>query len=131
MTNPLGTPPHTVVALDEEQTGTLLGVFAWVLGALEIMADRAEAIDEPSIAEMKTTLTPRLESLLQTVTESRKRSPLSPISQMEPAVEAAYGAVRQAFEAWIELTAFDTAQAAIETHSDDAKETQSTDESAN
>lgn len=131
MTNPLGTPPHTVVALNEEQTGTLLGVLAWVLGALEIMADRAEAIDEPSLAEMKTTLTPRLESLLQTVTESRKRSPLTPIGQMEPAVEAAYGAVRQAFEAWIELTAFDTAQAAIETHSDDSDETQSTNDSAN
>jgi hypothetical protein len=32
---------------------------------------------------------------------------------MEPEVEAAYAEVRRAFEAWIELTAFDTAQAAI------------------
>jgi len=116
MTSPRGNPPHAVVALDEEQTGTLLGVFAWVLGALEIMADRAEAVGEPALAEMKTALTPRLESLLQTITEARKRSPLAPAGQMEPTVEAAYTAVRQAFEAWIELTAFDTAQAAMETH---------------
>lgn len=70
---------------------------------------------------MKNTLTPRLESLLQTVTNARKRSPLTPIGQMEPEVEAAYGAVRQAFEAWIELTAFDTTQAAMETHTDGAE----------
>ncbi len=129
MTNHPGGPPHAVVALDQTQTGTLLGVFAWVLGGLEIMADRAEAVGEPGLVEMKNTLTPRLESLLQTVTNARKRSPLTPIGQMEPGVEAAYGAVRQAFEAWIELTAFDTAQAAIETHSDDAEVT--TDEQDN
>lgn len=123
MTNQPAGPPHAVVALDQAQTGTLLGVFAWVLGGLEIMADRAEAVGEPGLVEMKNTLTPRLESLLQTVTNARKRSPLTPIGQMEPEVEAAYGAVRQAFEAWIELTAFDTAQAAMDTHSDDATAT--------
>ena len=121
MTNQPGGPPHAVVTFDQAQTGTLLGVFAWVLGGLEIMADRAEAVGEPSLVEMKNTLTPRLESLLQTVTNARKRSPLTPIGQMEPEVEAAYGAVRQAFEAWIELTAFDTAQAAMETHTDGAE----------
>jgi len=120
MTSAPGNPPHAVVALSEEQTGTLLGVFAWVLGALDIMADRAEAVGEPGLVEMKDSLTPRLESLLQTVGEARKRSPLTPATQMEPAVEAAYGAVREAFEAWIELTAFETAQAAIQTHEDDA-----------
>ena len=114
-------PPHAVVALDQSQTGTLLGVFAWVLGGLEIMADRAEAVGEPGLVEMKNALTPRLESLLKTVTEARKRSPLTPAGQMEPAVEAAYGAVRQAFEAWVELTAFDTAQAAMETRSEGAE----------
>ena len=129
MTNQPGGPPHAVVALDQAQTGTLLGVFAWVLGGLEIMADRAEAVGEPGLVEMKDALTPRLESLLQTVTNARKRSPLTPIGQMEPEVEAAYGAVRQAFEAWIELTAFDTAQAAMETHSDDTEAT--TDEQNN
>jgi hypothetical protein len=118
MTNQPGGSPHAVVAFDQAQTGTLLGVFAWVLGSLEIMADRAEAVGEPGIVEMNNTLTPRLESLLQTVTRARKRSPITPIGQMEPEVEAAYGAIRQAFEAWIELTAFDTAQAAIETHTD-------------
>ena len=123
MTNQLSGPPHAVVALDQSQTGTLLGVFAWVLGGLEIMADRAEAVGEPRLAEIKNALTPRLESLLQIVTEARKRSPLTPIGAMEPEVEAAYGTVRQAFEAWIELTAFDTAQAAMETHSDDAETT--------
>jgi hypothetical protein len=121
MTNQPGGPPHAVIALDQSQTGTLLGVFAWVLGGLEIMADRAEAIGEPDLVEMKNSLTPRLESLLKTVTAARKRSPLTPVGQMEPAAEAAYGAVRQAFEAWVELTAFDTAQAAIETRSEDAK----------
>jgi hypothetical protein len=121
MTNQPGGPPHAVIALDQSQTGTLLGVFAWVLGGLEIMADRAEAIGEPDLVEMKNSLTPRLESLLKTVTAARKRSPLTPVGQMEPAAEAAYGAVRQAFEAWVELTAFDTAQAAIEKRSEDAK----------
>jgi hypothetical protein len=124
MTSPRETPPHAVVALSEEQTGTLLGVFAWVLGALDIMADRAEAVGEPGLVEMKESLTPRLESLLQTVSAARKRSPLTPIGQMEPTVEAAYGAVRQAFEAWIELTAFETAQAAMEAHPEDAEEAQ-------
>jgi hypothetical protein len=41
---------------------------------------------------------------------------------MEPTVESAYSAVRQAFEAWIELTAFDTAQAAMKEHTDAADE---------
>jgi len=119
--DPLAGPPHLLLTLDRQETGTLLGVFAWVLGGLEIMADRAEAIGEPDLVEMKNSLTPRLESLLKTVTAARKRSPLTPVGQMEPAAEAAYGAVRQAFEAWVELTAFDTAQAAIEKRSEDAK----------
>jgi hypothetical protein len=93
-----------------------------VLSSLEIMKDRAEAVGEPRFAEMNSTLTPRLESLLQTVTAARKRSPLTPIGQMEPTVESAYSAVRQAFEAWIELTAFDTAQAAMKEHTDAADE---------
>jgi hypothetical protein len=60
-----------------------------MLGGLEIMADRAEAVGEPGLAEIKNALTRRLESLLQIVTEARKRSPLTPIGQMEPEVEAA------------------------------------------
>jgi len=123
MTNRSGNPPHVVVALDETETGTLLGVFAWVLGALEIMADRADAVGEPGLAELRDALTPRLEGLLQTITDARQRSPLLPATQMEPAVETAYSVVRQAFEAWIELTAFDTAQAAMESHAEHPGET--------
>jgi hypothetical protein len=44
------------------------------------------------------------------------------VGQLEPEVEAAYAQVRQAFEAWIELTAYETAAAAVETRTDAADE---------
>ena len=113
--NAPGGPPHLILALDQQETGTLLGVLAWVLGALEMMKDRAEAVEEPALVEMHAALVPRLESLLQTMNQARQRSPLEPATpQLEPEVESAYTAVRQAFEAWIELTAYDTATAATE-----------------
>jgi hypothetical protein len=110
---PLGGPPHLVLALDRGEAGTLLGVLAWVIGGLEIMRDRAEAVGEPALAEMHAELVPRLEALLSTMNAARQRSPLLAGGELEPEVEAAYAEVRRAFEAWIELTAFDTAQAAI------------------
>ncbi len=105
-------PPHLLLALDRHETGTLLGVLAWVMGGLEMMRDRAEAVGEPALAELHGTITPRLEAMLTTMNEARQRSPFEGVGQLEPEVEAAYAQVRQAFEAWIELTAFETASAA-------------------
>ena len=109
---PAAGPPHLLLALDRHETGTLLGVLAWVMGGLEMMRDRAEAVGEPSLAELHGAITPRLEAMLTTMNEARQRSPFEGVGQLEPEVEAAYSQVRQAFEAWIELTAFDTASAA-------------------
>ena len=109
-------PPHLLLALDRQETGTLLGVLAWVMGSLEMMRDRAEAVEEPALAELHASIVPRLEAMLTTMNEARQRSPLVPATQLEPEVETAYAEVRQAFEAWIELTAYDTATAAMESH---------------
>ncbi len=112
MTSTGGRPAYADLSLDESEVGTLLGTFAWVMGALEIMSDRAEAVDEPELGQLRDRLMPRLEALLESLTRARRRSPFAPAGQMEPAVEAAYASVRQGFEAWIKLTALETAQAA-------------------
>lgn len=117
-TPPAG-PPHLVLALDRRETGTLLGVLAWVMGGLEMMRDRAEAVGEPTLAELHGTIVPRLESMLATMNSSRQHSLLLTPGQLEPEVEAAYAEVREAFEAWVELTAYDTAAAAIEANAGD------------
>ena len=109
---PSAGPPHLLLALDRHETGTLLGIVAWVMGGLEMMRDRAEAVGEPALADLHATIVPRLETMLQTMNEARQRSPLEGVGELEPEVEAAYTQVRQAFEAWIELTAYDTAAAA-------------------
>ena len=121
MTNiPPADPPHLLLALDRQETGTLLGVLAWVIGGLEIMRDRADALGESRLSDLHASLMPCLESMLSTMNNARQRSPLETAPQLESEVEAAYAEVRQAFEAWIELTAFETASAAVETHADDA-----------
>jgi hypothetical protein len=118
--DPLAGPPHLLLTLDHQETGTLLGVLAWVIGGLEMMRDRAEAVDEPTFVELHASIVPRLEALLAMMNEARQRSPFEDVDQLEPDVEAAYSQVRQAFEAWIELTAYDTATAAVATHDDEA-----------
>lgn len=120
--DPLAGPPHLLLTLDRQETGTLLGVLAWVLGGLEMMRDRAEAVDEPTFVELHASIVPRLEALLAMMNDARQRSPFGGVGQLEPEVEAAYSQVRQAFEAWIQLTAYDTATAAVATHDDDAGE---------
>jgi len=115
---PAGTSPHLLLALDREETGTLLGVLAWVIGGLEIMSDRAEAVGEPKLTALHARLVPRLEAMLKTMNDARQRSPLTPAGELEPEVEVAYSEVRQAFEAWIELTAYETAAAAVETRTE-------------
>jgi hypothetical protein len=120
--DPLAGPPHLLLTLDRQETGTLLGVLAWVLGGLEMMRDRAEAVDEPTFVELHASIVPRLEALLAMMNEARQRSPFEGVGQLEPEVEAAYSQVRQAFEAWVQLTAYDTATAAVATHDDDAGE---------
>lgn len=112
-------PPHLILALDRQETGTLLGVLAWVMGGLEMMRDRAEAVDEPTLVELHAAIVPQLEAMLTTMNEARQRSPFEGVGQLEPEVEAAYAQVRQAFEAWIELTAYETAAAAAQTREQD------------
>ena len=97
----LAGPPHLLLTLDRQETGTLLGVLAWVLGGLEMMRDRAEAVDEPTFVELHASIVPRLEALLAMMNDARQRSPFGGVGQLEPEVEAAYSQVRQAFEAWI------------------------------
>ena len=99
------------IELSREETGTLLGAIAWVMGALQIMRDRGHADADEEFHELHDLLVPRLEQLLMRVTESRRGAATS--QQLEAEIEAAYAAIRGAFETWIELTAVDTLSAAV------------------
>ena len=109
------TTPHPAdrgyeLALDAAETGTLLGALGWVLGALEIMKDRGHAGGEEQYHDLLEELRPHVERLLDLVGRARAGAASQ---ELEPAVEEAYAGVRGAFEAWIELTAVDTMEAAI------------------
>lgn len=100
--------------LRRPEAGTLLGALAWVLGALQIMRDRghAEGSDEPNeFDEMYNRLAPRVERLVEQVGKAREASMTRP--EFEEGVEQAYTEIREAFEAWIRLTAIDTLGAAL------------------
>jgi hypothetical protein len=97
--------------LTREETGTLLGSIAWVMGALQIMRDRGHAEADEEFHELHDLLVPRLEALLARVTRARQDAPGTP--RLEADLEAAYTAIRSAFESWIELTAVDTLSAAV------------------
>lgn len=104
-------PPRIPLGFTREELGTLLGTFAWVMGALQIMRDRGHADADEEFHELHDLLVPRLERLVERVSEARRTAPTSP--DLEAEVEAAYTAIREAFEAWIELTAVDTLSAAV------------------
>ncbi|MCK9487201.1 MAG: hypothetical protein M0R73_10980 [Dehalococcoidia bacterium] len=100
--------------LRRPEAGTLLGALAWVLGALQIMRDRGhiEGNDEPSeFDEIYQRLAPRIERLVEQVGKAREATMTRP--EFEEGVEHAYTEVREAFEAWIRLTAIDTLGAAL------------------
>ncbi len=102
-------PVH--IQLRRPEAGTLLGSLAWVLGALQIMRDRGRADGSNEFDEVYDQLAPRLERIIEQVSEAREASMTRP--EFEEGIEQAYTEVREAFEAWIELTAVDTLSAAV------------------
>ncbi len=109
MTSPRGR--RLSLALEAEEAGTVLGTVAWVLGALEIMKDRGHAEGEEEFHDLYESLKPKLEALIAKVSGARTALGADDESQAE--IEAAYAPVREAFEAWIELTAADTFSVAV------------------
>lgn len=103
-------PARYRVELDAEQTGTVLGSLAWVLGALQIMRDRGRADDDRNLDALHGLLTPQLERALLPFQLGRMEIT---DSRLDAAIEAAFSGVRDAFEVWIELTASDTFSAAV------------------
>jgi hypothetical protein len=108
-------PPERPYTLNQhaDGIGTLLGVLAWVLGALEIMRDRGHAEENEELHELQETLEPRLEALLADLAQARAAVEREPSSDLSEHVEEAYTRVRTAFERWIQLTAVDTTSVAI------------------
>ena len=109
MTSPRGR--RLSLALEAEEAGTVLGTVAWVLGALEIMKDRGHAEGEEEFHDLYESLKPKLEALIAKV--SGARTALGEGEELQAEIEAAYAPVREAFEAWIELTAADTFSVAV------------------
>lgn len=93
--------------------GTMLGALAWVLGALQIMRDRGHAEEDEEFHELYDQIAPKLERLVEHLNEARRSTMTQP--QFEEPIEEAYAEVRNAFEAWIQLTATDTLAAAVAT----------------
>lgn len=98
------------LALTADELGTALGTVAWVLGALEIMKDRGHAQEDETYHDLLERLSPQVERLLERLGASQ--SAVNDERQ-HTAVERSYSAIREAFEAWVELTAVDTVQVAI------------------
>jgi hypothetical protein len=98
--------------LDAEQCGTMLGALTWVLGSLAILRDRGHASGEESLHELADALEPKLESLVLELGGTRAAAGINP--EREAVVDAAYASVREAFEAWVSVTASDTIAAALE-----------------
>lgn len=120
-------PVH--LELRRPDAGTLLGSIAWVMGALQIMRDRAHAEGEHGGTEydmLYQKLQPRLERIVDQIAKSREASMTRP--EFEEGVETAYQEIREAFEKWIQLTAIDTLGAAVASHLDEDDELEFDDE---
>lgn len=108
------------IELPRQEAGTLLGALAWVMGAIQIMRDRAHAEGEHGGTEydqIYQELQPRLERIVERIAKSRMESVTQP--EFEAGIESAYADVRRAFEEWIRLTAIDTLGAAVAAHMED------------
>ena len=81
------------------------------MGALQIMKDRGHAESDEEFHDLHDAITPQLERLVSQITMARENSRTEP--QFEAAIDAAYTEVREAFEAWIQLTAMDTLSVAV------------------
>jgi predicted secreted protein len=108
-------PVH--LELRRPETGTLLGALAWVLGALQIMRDRGRFEGDDEFEQIYQRLAPRIERLADQVAKAREATMTRP--EFEEGIESAYGEVRDAFEAWIRLTAIDTLGVAVASRSED------------
>lgn len=97
--------------LPRRDAGTLLGALAWVLGALEIMRDRAVAAEDDDAMRMFQQVAPKIERLVEQLGAARNASMTRP--EFEAQIEDAFAEVRRAFEAWIEMTALDTLTAVV------------------
>ena len=122
-------PVH--LELRRPDAGTLLGAVAWVMGALQIMRDRAHAEGEHGGTEydqLYQKLQPRLERIVEQIAKAREDSVTRP--EFEEGVETAYQDIRDAFEQWIRLTAIDTLGAAVASHLDEDDELEFDDDEA-
>ena len=109
--------------LRRPDAGTLLGSIAWVMGALQIMRDRAHAEGEHDGTEydkLYQKLQPRLERIVEQVARAREASMTRP--EFEEGVETAYQDIRDALKQCIHLTAIDTLGAAVAAHLDEDEE---------
>lgn len=119
MTSPEGRRDRAIpvhLEMRRPEAGTLLGALAWVLGALQIMRDRGRFEDAEEFEAIYQRVAPRIERLLEQVSKAREASMTRP--EFEEGVENAYTEVREAFEAWIRLTAIDTLGAAVAARGD-------------
>ncbi len=114
MTSPEGRmdrPQPVRLTLSRRDAGTMLGTLAWVMGALEIMRDRATTAGDDAALQMFQQVSPKVERLVEQLGAARNASMTRP--QFETEIEDAFAEVRVAFEAWIEMTALDTLTAVV------------------
>lgn len=114
MTSPEGRldrPQPVRLNLTRRDAGTLLGALAWVMGALEIMRDRATNNDDTSALQMFQQVSPKIDRLVEQLGAARNASMTRP--EFEAEIEDAFAEVRGAFETWIEMTALDTLTAVV------------------
>ncbi len=109
------------LSLSPEETGTLLGACAWVLGALEILKDRGHSQEEEELHELHDKLAPDVNRLAALVGGARATAGEDEATQT--AIEDAFGRVRSAFERWVRLTAADTMAAALEQRIEELEDT--------
>ncbi len=120
MTSPEGRRGRAVpirLELRRPDAGTLLGALAWALGALQIMRDRARFAEDEELEQIYERVAPRIERLVDAFAKARQETMTRP--EFEEGLERSYAEVREAFEAWIRLTAIDTLGAAVASRSED------------
>ena len=116
MTSPEGRRDRAMpvrLQMKRADAGTLMGALAWVLGGLQIMRDRGHAESDEEFHEVYDKVAPKIERLIEQLNEARRSTMTQP--QFEDPIEEAYAEVREAFEAWIQLTATDTLSMAVAT----------------
>jgi hypothetical protein len=114
MTSPEGRmdrPQPVRLNLNRREAGTMIGALAWVMGALEIMRDRATAAEDDAAMQVFQQVSPKIDRLVEQLGAARRASMTRP--EFEAQVEDAFAEVRAAFEVWIELTALDTLTAVV------------------